>query len=137
MSTLHYPDHWIPRLCSLIEAPNDHQRWRFFTAWGQAEGGTAQWNPLNSTLDLGPQWVLSNYNSTGVKNYRYAMVGVVSTGLTLNQRNSDNSLIFATLVGNIKDPELTAEQIVKQSEANIKVWGTNPSTILSILAGIP
>jgi hypothetical protein len=136
MSVHHYPDHWIPRLVSLLEAPNDHERWRFFTAWGQAEGGTAQWNPLNSTLDLGSQWVLSNYNSTGVKNYRYAIVGVVATALTMNQRNPDGSLLFATLLGNIRDAELTAEQIVKLSEANIKTWGTNPATILACLAGI-
>jgi hypothetical protein len=135
MST-HYPDHWIPRLVSLLEAPNDHERWRFFTAWGQAEAGTARWNPLNTTLDLGSQWVLSNYNSTGVKNYRYAVVGVVATCLTLNQHNPDGTLMFGTLLGNLRDPDMTAEQIVKASEANIKLWGTNPNTILSVLAGI-
>lgn len=136
MSTQHYPDHWIPRLVSLLEAPNDHERWRFFTAWGQAEGGTARWNPLNTTLDLGSTWVLSNFNSSGVKNYRYAVVGVIAAALTLNERLTDGSLVYSTLIGNLRDAELSAEQIVKLSEANIKTWGTNPATMLALLTGI-
>lgn len=136
MSTLHYPDHWIVRVCDVIEAPNDHERWRFFTAWGKAEGGTAKWNPLNTTLDLGPVWVESEYNSAGVKNYRYAVVGVVATALTLNERNADGSYVYATLLPSIRNQDLTAEQIVQHSGADIKKWGTNPTTILSVLGGL-
>lgn len=134
MSTLHYPDHWITRVLACLEAPNDHERWRFFTAWGQAEGGTARWNPLNTTLDLGPTWTVGDYNSAGVKDYRYAIVGVVATVLTLNGRNPDASYLYATLLANLRNQDLTAEQIVTLSSADIKKWGTNPATITAVLA---
>lgn len=133
----HLPEKWIERIRANLEAANNHQTYRFFEAWQKAEGGNARWNPLNTTLSLGSQWdEPTDYNSTGVKNYKYAVVGIVATVLTLNQRNADGSLRFDTLLKNLRNSSLTAEQIVQNSKANIQLWGTNPDTVLSVLKTI-
>lgn len=132
----HLPSHFVSRLQDLLELAKNHQTLRFITAWIQAEGGTAKWNPLNTTLDMGGQWTEGNYNSTGVKNYRYAIVGIVATALTLSQRKADGSYTFATLLNNLKNPNLTAEQIVNNSAADINLWGTSPTTMLNVLKTI-
>lgn len=136
MTQNHFPTHWVIRLIALIEAINDHEQWRFFTAWATAEGGTAKWNPLNTTLPINDYWDEGDYNSTGVKNYKYAIAGIVATALTLSQRNADGSYLYSQLWTNLHDENLTAEQIVALSRADIKKWGTNPDTILSILGGL-
>jgi hypothetical protein len=135
-SQTHLPDKWIERTRANIEAVNNHQTYRFFEAWQKSEGGTAKWNPLNTTLDLGTQWTEGNYNSIGVKNYKYAIVGIVAIALTLNQRKADGSLMYATLLSNLRNSSLTAEQIVNASRADIQLWGTNPDTMLNVLKSI-
>lgn len=134
---MHDPSHWIVRLIAFIEAINDHERWRFFTAWEAAEGGSAQWNPLNTTLDLGPTYVLSNYNKSGVKNYRWALAGLAATALTLGGRNDDGSYVYPLLWQHLRDEDVTAEQIVNLCSADIKRWGTDPATVLAVLATTP
>jgi len=140
MGQTHLPGHWINKLRVLLEAPNTHEVVRFFTAWAQAEGGNARWNPLNTTLALkgSVDWdEPTDYNTIGVKNYRYAIVGVVATALTLNQRKADGTLLFGTLLQNLRNESLTAEQIVNASSADIKTWGTNPQVILDVLKSTP
>lgn len=50
-------------------------------SWCQAEGGSAAFNPLNTTLDRPGA---TNYNSVGVKNYTSLAQGVEATAATLN-----------------------------------------------------
>ena len=50
-------------------------------AWMQAEGGSASWNPLNTTHDAPGA---TDYNSVGVKNYPDERVGVAMAAETLN-----------------------------------------------------
>lgn len=134
VSQTHLPELWIERVRANLEAKKNHETYRFFEAWQKSEGGSAKWNPLNTTLDLGPQWTEGLYNTNpGVKNYRYAIVGIVATVLTLNQRDASGNLLYGTLLKNLRNPDLTAEQIVNNSRANIQLWGTNPDTILSVL----
>jgi hypothetical protein len=139
-STEHLPSHFNQRVLQALEGKYNHQNDRFLTAWIKAEGGLAKWNPLNSTLALGGtvNWTESpDYNSIGVRNYKYAIVGVVATVLTLSQRKSDGSLLYATLIADLKNGSYTAEQIVSRNSAEIKTWGTNPQTILDVLKSIP
>jgi hypothetical protein len=49
-------------------------------AWQAAEGGSASWNPWNTTQ---PAAGATNYNSVGVKNYPNAQVGISATVKTL------------------------------------------------------
>jgi hypothetical protein len=50
-------------------------------AWMQAEGGSASWNPLNTTQEAPGATV---YNYAGVKNYPSAQVGIQAASETLN-----------------------------------------------------
>jgi hypothetical protein len=50
-------------------------------AWQAAEGGSAAWNPWNTTENAPGA---TNYNSAGVKNYPTAQVGYRATARTLN-----------------------------------------------------
>ena len=143
MSQKHLPQNWIQKLCVLLSIPGwisgdyYHQIIRFFTAWADAEGGTAEWNPLNTTnhiSDLFGAWQGVDYNSVHVANYNNPWQGIVATAATILENQA-----FSVLLGALRTAEadgLTAEQLVKGHEAAIKTWGTNPDTILSVLAGI-
>ena len=139
-SRTHIPDHFIPRLQSMMELARTHECERFIQAWIQSEGGNAKWNPLNSSLKLSGtvNWTEAiDYNSIPVRNYKYAMAGVCANALTLGQRNSDGSWVYDTLVKNLRDSSLTAEEIVTMSQADIKKWGTSPTVILDVLKTTP
>ena len=67
--------------------PTKRNLWAF-VAWAQAEGGSASFNPLNTTL---PKPGATNYNAVGVKNYKSLAQGVEATAETLNY-GADRSL---------------------------------------------
>lgn len=50
-------------------------------SWMQAEGGSASWNPLNTTQEMPGA---TTYNWVGVKNYKSFDQGVEATVKTLN-----------------------------------------------------
>lgn len=60
--------------------PTKRNLWAF-VAWAQAEGGSADFNPLNTTLHKPGA---TDYNSVGVKNYTSLAQGVEATAETLN-----------------------------------------------------
>lgn len=60
--------------------PTKRNLWAL-VSWMQAEGGSAKFNPLNTTHD-GPN--ATNYNWVGVKNYVSLAEGVAATAETLN-----------------------------------------------------
>jgi len=108
------------------------------TAWQRAEGGTAAWNPLNTTLALGGSvnWVDSEYNSIGVKNYKYDVAGVCATALTFSQRDSSGKMVYGSILSDMKSGNYTAEQIIARNSKVIELWGTSPTLMVSILKGI-
>lgn len=63
-----------------IGAPSTKENMLAFHAWQRAEGGTARFNPFNTT-EPGPG--TTNYNSVGVKNYANEPDGVDATVKTL------------------------------------------------------
>ncbi len=140
-SHTHIPDHFIPRFQSMLELARTHEVERFITAWIQSEGGNARWNPLNSSLKLSGtvDWTeAKDYNSIPVRNYKYAIAGVCASVLTLAQRESDGTTyVYPTLLANLKDSTLSAEEIATMSQADIKHWGTSPTVILEVLKTTP
>lgn len=140
MAQTHLPDKWIPRLLGLLELSASHQNFRLMQAWSQAEGGTAKWNPLNTTLHLSGtvDWTEpEDYNSIGVCDFKYGIVGIVATVLTFQQRDASEKLIWASLLSDMKAGTMLAENIVKNNATLIQnSWGTNPDTMLQILKGI-
>jgi hypothetical protein len=126
MSQTHFPPNWDGRLLAVVGAdPGYQQGRRLLGAWATAEGGTAKWNPLNTTYGLPGA---TDYNSVGVKNYRRPTEGVCATALTLV--NGYYPHILAALQGGTR----TAEQIVNDFPDEFRRWGTNPQTILEVLA---
>lgn len=131
MTQTHLPPQWQQRLLAVV---NGHgwdtgsfypEGLRLLEAWQRAEGGTAQWNPLNTTFYLPGS---TNYNTAGVKNYARATDGVCATGLTLVNGN------YNGILGDLQNGTKTAEQIVHDRWAQFQTWGTNPQTILDVLA---
>jgi hypothetical protein len=126
VSASHLPPNWQGRLLAVVGAsPTYHEGHRLLDAWAQAEGGTARWNPLNTTFPLPGA---TDYNRVGVKNYVRPTEGVCATALTLV--NGFYNGILASLQTGTK----TAEQIVQSCRAEFVKWGTNPDAIEAVLA---
>lgn len=141
-SSSHYPSHWVEKLCAMLSVEGwrtgvfPHQVVRFFTAQGKAEGGNATWNPLNTTepvesTDFGHWYTSPDYNSIGVRNYKTPALGIMATSVTYLSGKFDlllNDLRTADATG------ITAEQLVQNHRAEIKLWGTSPDLMLQLLA---
>jgi hypothetical protein len=128
---MHNPPAWRQRVLAGI---NGHgwdtgtfypEGLRLFSAWATAEGGDAGWNPLNCTMRLPGS---KAYNTTGVQSYFRPTEGVCATILTLVNGN------YNGILGDLQNGTKTAEQIVNDRRAQFSLWGTNPDTILAVLA---
>lgn len=100
-----------------IQAPVSDAHITGLAAWHKAEGGTATWNPLNTTQSATGA---TDYNSVGVKNYPNEAIGVSATIKTLLNGNYPNIL-----------DALRAEPFDMQELANAvdsSVWGTKHLT---------
>lgn len=74
-------EQWAEAFLTGIRAPASKRNKLVIVSWIQAEGGTARWNPLNTTHDAPGA---TDYNSVGVKNYPTYAVGLQATIDTLN-----------------------------------------------------
>lgn len=131
MADTHLPPYWREHLLAVIGGHADTEKLRFLDAWATAEGGTARWNPLNTTLDLPGA---TDYNSAGVKNYTRPTWGVCATALTLTGPDA-GPLFYPKLLGHFQAAAgaYTAEQIVADCDADIRRWGTDPAAISEAL----
>ena len=121
----HYPLLWKFRLLRAIHAKGGIQNRRLLAAWGRAEGGTALYNPLNTTQE----WPgAGTYNKVGVKDYPSGAAGIAATAATLVNGHYDG------LVADLRAGRKSAVQMVSDNRAEIQTWGTNPDTILQVLA---
>ena len=105
-----------------IRAPQTSNNLRFLYAWRQAEGGSATYNPFNTTWNAPGSTV---YNSHRVRNYPSAVVGVDATVKTLLMTK------YAGIAESLKadSPPLVTAAAVTASD-----WGTGPLTT-SVLLG--
>jgi hypothetical protein len=85
-------------------------------AWQQAEGGNAQYNPLNTTLNLGLPGE-TTYNSAGVQNYPSYQAGVTATAKTLEEPQ------YQSVVANLNSSPSAFDATVTSSP-----WGTHDLT---------
>lgn len=88
-----------------------------------AEGGTARYNPLNTTE---PWPGATDYNDAGVKNYPTGADGIEATYLTLTNGHYN---------GIVRDmrTHLSARQMVERNASEFDVWGTGSKLILEVL----
>lgn len=120
----HYPPNWIVRLLALLGAPYTASNAALMKAWGVAEGGTATWNPLNTTFHLSGS---SGYNSAGVQNYTHPIIGLCATALTL-----DNGF-YTGIVSDLQSGNYTPQMIVSRNAKEFDTWGTGAANILRVL----
>jgi hypothetical protein len=73
-------DHFYEQLLAEISAPKTRTNLQACHAWQAAEGGSATWNPWNTTQ---PAKGASDYNSAHVKNYPDRETGLSATVRTL------------------------------------------------------
>lgn len=130
MTQTHLPPNWKEKLLAGLGAPRTSENMRFLDAWATAEGGAAQWNPLNTTWKLPGSW---DYNSSGVQNFPRPQWGIYATGLTLTQPAS-GTLTYGHIVGHLQAGSYTADQIVNDCADQIRVWGTDVDAIRAVLA---
>jgi len=119
-----YPN-WQHRLLEAMGLPPTAARISFLTAWAMCEGGTAKWNPLNTTLKLPGS---TKYNDAGVQHYADDLQGVAATLLTIRlpyYRDIRRALLT----------QQTASAIARSSTRGLQTWGTGSKCIEAVLAG--
>lgn len=126
MGARHLPFMWKFRLLRLLQASGWRENRRMLDAWAQAEGGTAAYNPLNTTE---PWPGATDYNSVHVKNYPSGDAGLRATAATLlNGR-------YRGIVDALRRGDQTATDIVRSNAAEFSTWGTGARAILNVLLG--
>lgn len=125
MAASHLPPQWRERVLAVVAGKVNDENLRLMDAWQRAEGGTAQWNPLNTTYKLNGS---TAYNTAGVQNYFRATEGVCATALTLV------SGLYGGILGDLQAGLKTATQIVVDRDAQFRMWGTDPQLMRTLLA---
>jgi len=121
---VHLPPLWKFRLLRAVHARGVRENRRLLAAWARAEGGTASYNPLNTTQ----AWPgATDYNSAGVKNYPTGAAGIAATAATLTNGRYDG------IVADLRAGKKAAAQIVRDNAVEFDTWGTGASNILRVL----
>lgn len=71
---------WESDVLRELRLPDTAQNRKFLQVWQRMEGGSAKFNPLNTTLNVGGA---TSYNAANVRNYPSAGVGAKATAATL------------------------------------------------------
>lgn len=120
----HLPFMWRFRLLAAIHARGVWQNRRLLAAWARAEGGSAGFNPLNTTQ---PWPGATDYNSVGVKNYPNGAAGIAATAATLVNGH------YNGIVADLRVGKLPAEEIVRRNASEFDTWGTGAGNVLRVL----
>lgn len=120
----HFPLLWKFRLLRLVHAKGCAANRQVLAAWAQAEGGTARYNPLNTTQP----WPGSTYyNAARVRNYPSAAAGLAATAATLTNG------LYDGLVRDLRAGRKSARQLVLDNAGAFNTWGTGAAHVLACL----
>jgi hypothetical protein len=126
---------WQQAILKGIGAPITKNNIKLLNAWARAEGGTAAYNPLNTTQ---PAPGASSYNSVGVRNFRDPQQGVQATVKTLLNGYYPN---IVDGLRNDAHPRITAQAIEKSPWGTgggvLNVLGTSGSAIPDTVPTLP
>lgn len=121
---MHLPLLWRFRLAKVGRFRYSVQTWKMWAAWARAEGGTARFNPFNTT----ERWPGSTpYNAKGVQNYHSGTDGIAATVRTLE--NGD----YPGLVRDFRAGKKSARALVVDNAAELNRWGTGAENVLRLL----
>lgn len=121
---MHYPILWRFRLLRAIHAKGSWQNRKLLGAWARAEGGTARYNPLNTTE---PWPGATDYNSVHVRNYPTGAAGIAATAATLVNGH------YNGIVRDLREGRALARVIVIDNAAEFDTWGTGSKNVLRLL----
>lgn len=108
---------WERDVLSALGVPVTQQNTSFLDSWANAEGGSASFNPMNTTQ---PATGSTNYNSVGVKNYPDAATGTAATVKTLTNGYYPD-IVAALQSGN------PFNKITDALKSQLNTWGTGSS----------
>ena len=111
---------WEHQLLSAMGRASTKPRVEFLRAWADCEGGSARFNPLNTTLRVPGS---SSYNSAGVQHYEDRLQGLAATLLTIRLSH------YAGVRDALGRRGIGSRRILQLSESGIRTWGTNPACI--------
>lgn len=117
---------WQREILRRLGAPPTATNLRYLNAWQRAEGGSARYNPLNTTQRMPGS---SRYNTAGVQGYRDYLSGIDATMQTLRGPKGNYAPILAAL----HSGRATPAQFV--SAVGGSRWGTDVNLLRSVLAG--
>ena len=120
----HLPFMWRFRLLRAVHAKGASANRQLLGAWAKAEGGTARYNPLNTTE---PWPGATDYNSAGVRNYPTGAAGIAATAATLVNGH------YPGIVHDLRAGGFTAAQMVERNGPQFDTWGTGAANILRLL----
>lgn len=115
---------WEVQLLAALDVRPTRAKLDFLAAWAACEGGSAKWNPLNTTQAVPGA---TNYNDVGVKHYPDRLSGLAATLLTLRLPYYRDVL---RMLGNDQADAIT---IARGSARGLVVWGTGTKCILAKL----
>lgn len=117
---------FFKRFCADMKIPwTEHNR-RVFACWAQAEGGSAHWNPVNTTQD---EPGATTFNFAGVKNYPDAETGLRALKKTFSYPGHGYERIVASMREN--KPARDTLRLIGASD-----WGTAGTLGIEVLADI-
>ena len=128
----HLPLLWRFRLLRAIHAKGVRANRQFLGAWAQAEGGTAAFNPLNSTE---PWPGATPYNTIPldgggvihVWNYPSGAAGIAATAATLANGR------YGGIVADLREGKRSALEIATRNSRELDTWGTGGEHVIRLL----
>lgn len=120
----HLPTLWRFRLLRAVKAKGNVENRRLLRAWQLAEGGTAAFNPLNTTQ---PWAGATDYNSVHVRNYATGTDGIAATAATLQNG------YYPGIVRDLRDGQWDAREIVTRNRREFDTWGTHATHVAAVL----
>lgn len=112
---------WQRDILYALGAPYTPSNVALLSAWQGCEGGSADWNPLNTTQ---PAAGATDYNSVGVKNYASKSSGIGATAATLTNGR------YSGIVRDLKAGNVSAALVAQRNAAEFNTWGTGTACIL-------
>lgn len=122
-----YMKYFFDEIFKKLDVTPTKEKYNFFTAWRQAEGGDAKFNPFNTTKNMDVNGV-TNYNSVGVKNYPNGSTGIMATVNTLKLPYYDN------LMSDLRDDSITTQKLASNND--LKTWGTGNLVTKVVNSGV-
>ncbi len=109
---------WQAGVLSGLGAPESAQNLQFLNAWAAAEGGSASFNPLNTTQSASGATPYNSNNGNPVWNYPDANTGIQATVATLENGN------YPTIVQGLLSGNPYASQYQSGISQQLQTWGT-------------